>query len=42
VGARIMAFNVAPEIFGQLKSGLQLTVAVNQKRYTISLDGIEA
>ena len=41
-GPRIMAFNVAPEIFGQLKSGLQLTVAVNQKRYTISLDGVEA
>ena len=41
-GPRIMAFNVAPEIFGQLRSGLQLTVTVNQKRYTISLDGVEA
>lgn len=40
--ARAMAFNVAPEIFGQLKSGLQLVVTVNQKRYAISLDGIEA
>ena len=41
-GARGMTFNVAPEIFGQLKSGQQLTVSANQKRYTISLDGIEA
>jgi S1-C subfamily serine protease len=40
--ARAMAFNVAPEIFGQLKSGLQLVVTVNQKRYAISLDGVEA
>src|SRR5262249_21786425 len=30
------------EIFGQLKSGLQFVVTVNQKRYAISLDGIEA
>src|SRR5262249_43904471 len=29
-------------IFGQLKSGLQFVVTVNQKRYTVSLDGIEA
>ena len=36
-----MTFNVAPEIFGQLKSGQQLTVSANQKRYAISLDGIE-
>jgi S1-C subfamily serine protease len=42
VDARAMAFNVAPEIFGQLKSGLQFVVTVNQKRYEISLDGIEA
>ena len=41
-GTRGMTFNVAPEIFGQLKSGLQLTVAANQKRYTVSLDGVEA
>ena len=40
--ARGMTFNVAPEIFDQLKSGHQLTVSANQKRYTISLDGIEA
>ena len=40
-GARGMTFNVAPEIFGQLKSGQQLTVSANQKRYAISLDGIE-
>ena len=39
---RGMTFNVAPEIFGQLKSGQQLTVAANSKRYTLSLDGIEA
>lgn len=39
---RGMTFNVAPEIFDQLKSGQQLTVSANQKRYTISLDGIEA
>ena len=39
---RTMGFNVAPELFGQLKSGLQLTVAANQKRYTVSLDGVEA
>ena len=40
--ARAMAFNIAPEIFGQLKSGVQFVVTVNQKRYAISLDGIEA
>jgi S1-C subfamily serine protease len=40
-GARDMAVNVAPEIFGQLKSGQQLTVSANQKHYTITLDGIE-
>ncbi|MDI1284359.1 MAG: serine protease [Reyranella sp.] len=39
---RGMTFNVAPEIFDQLKSGTQFTVSANQKRYTISLDGIEA
>jgi S1-C subfamily serine protease len=39
---RGMTFNVAPEIFGQLKTGQQLTIAANQRRYTISLDGIEA
>ena len=42
LNARAMSFNVAPEIFGQLKSGLQLVATVNQKRYAISLDGIEA
>src|SRR5580658_6555676 len=40
-GAQGMTFNVASEIFGQLKSGQQLTVSANQKRYTINLDGIE-
>jgi S1-C subfamily serine protease len=40
--ARGMTFNVAPEIFGQLKSGQQLTVSANHKRYVIGLDGIEA
>jgi len=40
-GARGMTFTVAPEIFGQLKSGQQLTVSANQKRYAINLDGIE-
>jgi S1-C subfamily serine protease len=40
-GARGMSFNVASEIYGQLKSGQQLTVSANQKRYTINLDGIE-
>lgn len=39
--AQGMTFNVAPEIFGQLKSGQQLTVSANLKRYTITLDGIE-
>ena len=39
---RTMGFNVAPELFGELKSSQQLTVSANQKRYTISLDGIEA
>jgi hypothetical protein len=39
---RAMAFNVAPEIFGQLRSGLQFVVTANQKRYAISLDGVEA
>jgi hypothetical protein len=29
LNARAMAFNVAPEIFGQLKSGLQFVVTVN-------------
>jgi S1-C subfamily serine protease len=42
LNARAMTFNIAPEIFGQLKSGLQFVVTVNQKRYAISLDGIEA
>jgi S1-C subfamily serine protease len=42
LNAQAMAFNVAPEIFGQLKSGLQFVVTVNQKRYAISLDGVEA
>ena len=42
LNARTMAFNVAPEIFGQLKSGLQFAVTVNQKRYAVSLDGVEA
>ncbi|MGZ5913604.1 MAG: trypsin-like peptidase domain-containing protein [Reyranella sp.] len=42
LNARAMTFNVAPEIFGQLKSGLQFVVTVNQKHYAISLDGIEA
>jgi S1-C subfamily serine protease len=41
IDARSMLFNVAPEIFGQLKSGQQLTVSANQKRYTMNLDGIE-
>jgi S1-C subfamily serine protease len=41
-GPQGMTFNVAPEIFGQLKSGQQLTVSANQKRYVLSLDGIEA
>jgi S1-C subfamily serine protease len=40
-GARGMTFDVAAEIYGQLKSGQQLTIEANQKRYTISLDGIE-
>ena len=40
--ARAMVFNVAPEIFRQLKSGKQLVVTVNHKNYAISLDGIEA
>ena len=38
---RGMTFNVAPEIFGQLRSGQQLIVSANQKHYTITLDGIE-
>jgi S1-C subfamily serine protease len=42
IDARSMLFNVAPEIFGQLKSGQQLTVSANQKRYAMNLDGIEA
>src|SRR5262249_20812774 len=36
-----MTFSVAPELFDQLKSGQQLTISANQKRYSISLDGIE-
>jgi S1-C subfamily serine protease len=40
--ARGMSFTVAPEIFDQLKSGQQLTVAANNKRYTLNLEGIEA
>jgi hypothetical protein len=32
-----MGFNVAPELYGQLKSGVQLTVLANQKHYTINL-----
>jgi S1-C subfamily serine protease len=39
---RGMSFAVAIEIFDQLKSGQQLTVAANGKRFVIGLDGIEA
>ena len=41
-GPHAMDFNVAPEIYGQLKSSQQLAVTINQKRHAISLDGIEA
>lgn len=37
-----MTFTVAPEIFGQLRSGRQLTLSANHKRFTINLDGVEA
>lgn len=37
-----MTFTVAPEIFGQLRSGRQLVVAANHKRFTVNLDGVEA
>jgi S1-C subfamily serine protease len=40
--SRGMTFNVAPEIVALLNTGHQLTVSANHKRYTISLDGIEA
>lgn len=42
ISTRAMTLNVAPEIFGQLKSGIQLSVSANQHRYAMSLDGIEA
>lgn len=42
VHSRSMVFSVAPEIFGQLRSGQQLAVVANRKRYTIGLDGVEA
>jgi S1-C subfamily serine protease len=42
ISTRAMTLNVAPEIFDQLKSGVQLSVSANQHRYTMSLDGIEA
>jgi S1-C subfamily serine protease len=42
VSARVMALTVAPELFAQLKSGLQFTASTNQHRYAITLDGIEA
>jgi S1-C subfamily serine protease len=42
ISARVMALTVAPELFAQLKSGLQFTASANQHRYAISLDGIEA
>jgi S1-C subfamily serine protease len=42
ISARVMALTVAPELFAQLKSGLQFTASANQHRYSISLDGIEA
>jgi S1-C subfamily serine protease len=41
VGPRVMTLRTAPEIFAQLKSGVQLKASANQKTYTISLDGIE-
>ena len=41
-GARGMTLGVPAEIYDQLKSGLQFTISANQKRYAISLDGIEA
>jgi S1-C subfamily serine protease len=40
--SRAMTFTVAPEIYGQLKSGRQLVISANHKRYTVSLDGVEA
>ena len=42
LGTRGMVLNVAPEIFSQLKSGVQLSISANQHRYAMSLDGIEA
>lgn len=41
VNTRVMTVDAAPELFPQLKSGLQLAAAANQHRYAISLDGIE-
>jgi S1-C subfamily serine protease len=42
ISARAMSFSAAPEFYPQLKSGLQISVAANQKKYALSLDGIEA
>ena len=42
VDSRGLALEVAPELFAQLKSGLQLVLASGQDRYAIALDGIEA
>jgi S1-C subfamily serine protease len=39
---RVMVLDVAPEIFAQMKSGVQFQATANQHRYAMSLDGIEA
>jgi S1-C subfamily serine protease len=42
ISPRALVLNAAPEVFPQLRSGAAITVSTNQKRYTMSLDGIEA
>ncbi|MEI6201017.1 MAG: serine protease [Enhydrobacter sp.] len=42
VSPRVMTLDVAPELFTQLKSGVTFSASANQRRYAMSLDGIEA
>jgi S1-C subfamily serine protease len=42
VSARVMALDAAPAIFPQLRTGVTFSVSANQRRYTMTLDGIEA
>ena len=42
VSVRAMSLDAAPELFSQLKSGVQFSATANRHHYSLSLDGIEA